>query len=802
MRVGIRLLVQLSAAFVVVASLAACEPAPQRAEFHVVGPGGDFDANPGDRDCADGSGVCSLAAALQEASTIGGADIFVPAGSYGTIGMTLAGDIRINPDEPREVSADLGLTVNGHLVLNGVDVNYSEMVVNGSLHAIRTKLRGSSSNPAPLTVLPGGGVVLEDSIVTSPSQALISGGNVVALRSTFFSSGTLTAVIDGSQDATTTLWASVVANAHGTGRCAGEGTVSHGYNHVEVPCAPESFGDSSGYAHMWVHDLPNEPISVSVGLMSPLVDAVPVSHPVCAGPPLDVFGIARGTDGDGYGAALCDKGAVERQYSGPRLGSISGTVHSDIDGSPIEGVRVYVAGACPCGTEAITDADGRYKVTRVSAGARGVRFDGAMAGYVGEFFDDSPTATGAEVLTLAEGQDLEGIDAGLQVAGAIRGRVVSDEDGSPLAGVSVTAYSATGTQVSWGISDDQGRYMAGGLPSGDYTLHFSSGGDYWWFDHEYYDDVSDAASATPVSVTAGTDVGLPDVGLRIWAQPGEVTGRVTTEDTGEPVAGVWVSIWNSEGFSASAYTDGNGRYVLSGVPEGSHHLQFFPVDENPHNLVREYWGDSYGFGGAELLDVPWAGGRTGINAALATGGSLSGQITRASDGSPVAGAAVRAAFDGYEQGVDADGDGRYELRGVPSGLNAVNVQAPLQNLVAISSPIEVVAGAEASFNASLVLGGSISGTVLHEQSGLPAAGVSVLATADGQASWVYASTDAEGNYTVVGLPEGDVVVCFSSPSHVAECFDGAPDPTSATPVPLVPGAVVAGIDASLAELAT
>ena len=164
---------------------------------------------------------------------------------------------------------------------------------------------------------------------------------------------------------------------------------------------------------------------------------------------------------------------------------------------------------------------------------------------------------------------VSGIDARLDGAtsgpggGRIAGRVTSDVDGSPLAGIQVRCFDADGFQVGScaTVTAADGSYALGGnLPAGRYTVRFSSAtGDYV---AEWYDNGPDISSATTLSVTLGTTV--PDVDASL-EPAGQISGRVTRPDgTTYPFLSVGAFRWDGSAWvlvtSTTVYDTGD--YVL------------------------------------------------------------------------------------------------------------------------------------------------------------------------------------------------------------------------------------------------
>jgi len=124
---------------------------------------------------------------------------------------------------------------------------------------------------------------------------------------------------------------------------------------------------------------------------------------------------------------------------------------------------------------AVSGTDGVFRIEGVLPGR--YRLFAERTGYL-EFEKHHPRSEG-RVLTLAEGQELKGIQIRLQAAAVVRGRV-TDEDGDPLpnAQVSVMRQTFSGghnrfEQVGSERANDLGEYRIASLPAGNYYVSVS-----------------------------------------------------------------------------------------------------------------------------------------------------------------------------------------------------------------------------------------------------------------------------------------------------------------------------------------
>jgi Carboxypeptidase regulatory-like domain len=219
----------------------------------------------------------------------------------------------------------------------------------------------------------------------------------------------------------------------------------------------------------------------------------------------------------------------------------------------------------------------------------------------------------------------------------------------------------------------------------------------------------------------------------------------------------------------------------------------------------------------------------GINAALVAGGAIHGTVTDAADGHHGLAnvwVSVNSPSTGYGSGTQTGDDGSYTVI-VPPGTDyqvcfwangATGGSSDTSGYLAqcylnqppsgTPTPVSVTTGvATGGINAALVAGGAIHGTVTDAADGhhgLANVNVSVSSPSIGGD---YATTAADGSYTVTGLPAGtDYTVCFdasgatggSSDTHgyVNQCYNNQPQGTP-TPVSVTTGATTPGINAAL-----
>ena len=117
--------------------------------------------------------------------------------------------------------------------------------------------------------------------------------------------------------------------------------------------------------------------------------------------------------------------------------------------------------------------------------------------------------------------------------------------GSGLGGIQVRLVPAGGGDPITTVTDGDGNYRLDGVPPGDYTAEIEAPEGYT------------GATTRPVTM-ATSDVTGVDFDL---TRPGTIAGRVTDASTGDPVAGVTITVDGPDG-PVTATTDDAGGYIV------------------------------------------------------------------------------------------------------------------------------------------------------------------------------------------------------------------------------------------------
>ena len=498
------------------------------------------------------------------------------------------------------------------------------------------------------------------------------------------------------------------------------------------------------------------------------------------------------------------------------LGYIEGTVRDD-GGAPIPGVSVDLYGE-PFDWNVsrpliYTDATGHFRIG-YAPGPYTVRFNLATperdylewtpdANFVGEIYHNG------EVLQVASGATLSGIDGQLTPGGTITG-TVTDASGNPLLLAGVWAYAGDGVSAASNLTDANGHYSLNRLRTGNYAVRFRDGNPYateW-----YNNDAASFTAAMPVAVVAGATTDGIDAAL---GTRGIIAGRVTN-DSGDPIIGVQVTAYDPAGIALNASTtDSNGYYGIGRLPTGSFKVLFNAATATTGNFVSEYYADQRYLSDGTDVEVTAGETTAGVDAVLALAGTISGRVTVAG-GAGLSSVGVHAFDVDSDLAFSATTDelGNYTIKNVPAANYKVRFR-PLTGTWAVEWSDD-----KSNFTEAAVIAVSAGGTVtgidaelsdasvtvtgrVTNGSGAGVAGIEVIAWDTGRLSAYSAGmTDGEGYYSIPRLPTCQTKILFNADraylNYANEYYNDKAEYGTADAVTLTVGETPPSIDAVLA----
>lgn len=470
-----------------------------------------------------------------------------------------------------------------------------------------------------------------------------------------------------------------------------------------------------------------------------------------------------------------------------RVGIVRGTVINDqLD--PLEGIEVRVCPlpvAFPCLT-ATTLADGQW-ASITDPGPTYVSFSDPTGVYPTITYDQR--YQGFNAVEVTPNGIFSNIDALMSRPGFVSGRVTNSL-GEGIENVEVTISGSAFFGNFFTAAD------------GTYLLETNVGTDRR-LDFEHPDYV--AGEISNVDVFAATETTGQDI---VLIGSGKISG-VVTDAAGTPLPGINVfsCVFTCVG---NATTDANGVYLLNSVPESDDGDRSVGAFDLSGTFARVYYEDAIDADSATPVAVAAGQTTTGIDLVMRAASSVSGSV-QLPNGTPAETVQVELCLvDGggcLFASTDASGD--YEVTGVSPGTYRVRFDpapphAPTYYgdvvLIAEASELSVGAGSTTTgIDATLVLGGSISGRVTDASGGglfFTQVYPNACSASTGQC---LAGPLFDGDYEIEGLaPADDYVVRFlNETSWITEWYCDANSADDAVPVTVASGGTTLGIDASM-----
>ncbi len=469
-------------------------------------------------------------------------------------------------------------------------------------------------------------------------------------------------------------------------------------------------------------------------------------------------------------------------------GRIAGRVTDSSTGQGLAGVTLYFvpqSGEVPF-SFATTDSNGDY----LSDGGTvaGTIFAAAFApGYRSELFDDIKCADcdpteGTPMVVAGTGIN-GGFNFALDPGGSISG-TVRDANLAPLAGVEITILDSTGEEVEFAITDALGNYRSGGLLTGSYYVMTNQNPfgliDQVWNGIPCPNGYCNPTQAgTLVAVTLGAIT--PGINFTLSAG-GRITGTVTNAATGQPIFdNLFVQLHDAAGqFVGGANTDKDtGLYNMPGVPPGT----YYAIVGYTGFFNQIYNGITCSVSCQIVLGTPIHVAVGAVTASIdfalvpqASVGSISGTLTDAGTGSPVASGLNVQLFTitgAQIANVNTNASGVYTFTNLAAasyyvrtnpggGFPLIGTLHGSPDVVCLNcnvttsggTPVPVTAGATTTINFTLTRGVRISGTVTNAVGGAGIQNVTVQVFNSSGVNLGQGPTNVSGGFTTRALPDG------------------------------------------------
>ncbi|MCA9445578.1 MAG: carboxypeptidase regulatory-like domain-containing protein [Candidatus Omnitrophica bacterium] len=415
-------------------------------------------------------------------------------------------------------------------------------------------------------------------------------------------------------------------------------------------------------------------------------------------------------------------------------------------------------------SEYISINNGSYRTNILPPGE--FRVSTSISGYSTEYYDNVGYQNDATVLTIAEGETIDGIDFTPSRSASISGMVV-DESGTAYTSGSVRAYE---------ISRSPSEYTSANLSGGEYTLSNLVAGQYYVFvlisgkPSVFYPSAFSAGDAQTVSVSGGQARMGIDITVPSSIENGSISGTVLSR-FGTVDSSIRVRVIGVDGtsYNNTSNLDENGNYLAENLLPGTYIVGLvdgiYPV---------YYYGGVYSMDSATRVTVAPGQDRTGIDI-MATEfpqATLTG-IVQTQGGTPIPGAEVRLEMGSITYNTTSGSDGSYVFKNILPGAD-YEIRAGARGYY--DSPLEPIVLIEnQTSNYNLTLDPyemtSVMGHV-ENASGYPLNNANLNLYGDNLSSSRYLNTDDFGNYLFDNLPPGNYSIGVSSSGYTSQNVGG------------------------------
>jgi len=412
-------------------------------------------------------------------------------------------------------------------------------------------------------------------------------------------------------------------------------------------------------------------------------------------------------------AAMTLIGVTAASGADATTGSITGT-YVDAHGNPI--ANAFVSVFTPDENSvaaAFTDDTGTYTVDALPPGDYIVSFSTALT----QWAHGQTEPFEATVFSVTAGADTV-VDETQLSTGTLTG-TLTNADGSPAAGISVSAFGQDFGTNSFATTDDNGAWTMQVFAGDTYQVSFQLANGL----AQYAPGQAEQSNAQSFAVDADQTVRINDQLL----PTGTITGRYT-DTTGAPDANAQVVVvFPDDNFANFAFTDDAGDYTVA-VFAGSYNVTFIGSDNKLQYAFGQLSEDT-----AAVINVA-VGATIEVDDAMLPTGTVTATATDATTGKPIAHFCADA--DGEQ--ACSHGTGVAVLTNVRQGDETVFIDPNSDRFVianADSVNVHVTAGQNTNATLSFQRGAVIKTTIVDAATGAPVAGACVLPFVPGFTVW-------------------------------------------------------------------
>lgn len=445
-----------------------------------------------------------------------------------------------------------------------------------------------------------------------------------------------------------------------------------------------------------------------------------------------------------------------------RAGRVTGTVRAASTDEPL--ANMTVAAYNDDGSRrglVTTGTGGGYTLILPPGNYRLVAYDDS-AEFAVQFFRSKNDFESADIVSVTSGGTVGAVDFRLPRSARASGTVVDALSGSPIGGITVSAYDSFGRVLASTTTSTQGTFTFPVPPVPFRLVAFDSAGIYasTFLGGANSFEGSGVISLAPEQHLSGLQFAM--------TKGGRIEGSAR-DTAGAPLGGITITAWNLDG-SVRGFTTtaADGRYSLL-LPPGSFRVS---AQDDLLRFAGRFFDSDGGFEQGHPLPVISQTTTAGINFVLEVAGRMSGTAYRASDGAPIAGI-VLTAWDLAGRAVSTTvsrADGTFILAVAPGSYRLVAHDPGLQYATTfyggvkafeLSQPITVAAGQQASnLLMPMAAAGILSGRISNSTDGALIADAVIYVYDSAGTEVAITRSDRDGKFTLP-LPGGTYRIAAS-----------------------------------------
>ena len=445
--------------------------------------------------------------------------------------------------------------------------------------------------------------------------------------------------------------------------------------------------------------------------------------------------VVTGLDGGLHTLVISADGFAESLIEGVNLssgGSVTGVTTNLIAAGDLSGTITSSDGGAAVPYALIALFDGDRVVGAEQADSSGV-FDlnNVEPGTYNAVVTGDGFLRTQQSITILVGQDTTFAPT-LDPAGRVSG-TIQDAGGNPIAGLTVTAARPSDDAGGLAVTDENGDYEIRDLVYGTYDVRVGA-------------RIGTGLAYSQLTVANGSAVQTFDATI---TTSGTISGRVT-DASGAPLVNATVRLFKDSSAVSETSTDESGDYAIFITQDGTYDIAAGVVDLS----FPVATGINISGGAEQTIDF-----EPGVD-------SFSGTLTDETTGDPIVGATVllsQATLGvglGSQPDQTTDGDGNFNFDGLAPGDYDVQFLIPgkasiLDTITIVETPPGAPQAAPAIQDFAAKPGFALSGNLRTASFGttIPGGQIDVYRQTDGRLVGTV-GTDAAGDYTLTGLPDG------------------------------------------------